>query len=129
MVVVDTSVFIDYFRGNENTTTHQLDSLLDTTLLILGDVVALEILQGLKSKKEEKLVQNAFKSLNKKSMLDHQLAVAYADMFRYLRTKGQTIRKSNDLVIAGYCIKNGFPLLQKDRDFEPFAKHFSLELL
>ena len=129
MVVVDTSVFIDYFKGADNSAVWQLHEILETSIVILGDIVALELLQGIRSKQEENLLKDSFELLEKKSMLDFQLVEEYAKMYRLLRAKGNTIRKSNDVIIAGYCIKNNYPLLQKDRDFLPYAEHLGLRLI
>lgn len=129
MVVVDTSVFIEYFRGINSNAAKQLDEILQSRIVILGDIVALELLQGVRSKKEEKLLKDSFQHLEKKHMLDFELADQYAQMYRLLRAKGNTIRKSNDVIIAGFCIKNDYPLLQKDRDFQPFAEHLGLRLI
>lgn len=129
MVVVDTSVFIEYFKGANSSVVQQLDQILQSRIIILGDIVALELLQGIRSKKEEKLLKESFQHFEKKSMLDFELAQQYAKMYRLLRVKGITIRKSNDVIIAGYCIKNNYPLLQNDRDFLPFAEHLGLTLI
>lgn len=129
MVVVDTSVFIDYFSGRSNNETEKLDELLQTSIVILGDIVALELLQGVRSKKEENLLHKAFNFLEKKPMIDFELAKRYAAMYRELRSRGHTVRKSNDVIIAGFCILHNYPLLQKDRDFLPFAEILSLDLI
>lgn len=129
MTVVDTSVFIDYFRGISNQQTKSLDHILKTDIVILGDLVALELLQGIRSKKEEKLLRSYFQYLEKRTMLNFGMLEEYAKMFRLLKSKGLTIRKTNDVIIAGFCILNGYPLLQKDRDFTPFEKYLALELL
>lgn len=129
MIVVDTSVWIDYFKGVENRQTIFLENALDDQEIIIGDVVLLEILQGIKDENQFRKTKNILGTLTQVQMLSPDLTVEYAIFYRTLRGKGITIRKSNDVIIAGYCIINDLPLLQRDRDFEPFQEHFGLELL
>ena len=128
MIVVDTSVWIDYFKGIENRQTILLEESLEEQEIIIGDVVLLEILQGIKDENQFRKTKKILEPLTQVQMLSPDLAVEYAVFYRTLRSKGITIRKSNDVIIAGYCILNDLPLLQRDRDFEPFQVHFGLEL-
>ena len=70
--------------------------------------------------------ENRLASLPTFDMLGASRAVQSANYFRMLRKKGITIRKTADVIIAGFCIENGFPLLYSDRDFDPFVQHFGL---
>ncbi len=129
MIVVDTSVWIDYFKGIENRQTKLLEVSLEEQEIFIGDVVLLEILQGIKDENQFRKTKRIFGGMSQAQMLSPDSAVEYANFYRTLRGKGITIRKSNDVIIAGYCIINDLPLLQRDRDFEPFQAHFGLELL
>jgi len=129
MIVVDTSVWIDYLRGVLSAKTDLLDGMLEKETIIMGDVILMEILQGIKSQQHFKSVIQFLQAFPSESMINPALAVTYANMYRTLRRSGYTIRKSNDVIIAGYCVEHGVPLLQQDRDFVPFSEVFGLQLL
>ena len=126
---MDSSVLIDYFNVILNRETDILDECLLKGRVILGDIVAMEVYQGFRLKYERDIAKELFDGLIKHEMLGFSNCLAYADFYRKLRENGFTIRKSNDVVIAGYCILNNLPLLQRDRDFKPFEKHFGLQLI
>ena len=127
MIVADTSVWIDYFKGKVSPATDFLDSQLDTGLVVIGDLILLEILQGFKADKDYSLAKEVLLLLQQKEFLDCDLALIAAENYRKLRKKGITIRKTNDVIIASYCIANNLPLLFSDRDFQPFVKHLGLQ--
>jgi len=129
MTLVDTSVWIDYFDGSSNRETEILHEKLSTENVLIGDLILLEILQGFRIDKEYKQALSLLENLEKRSLLDTDSAIVYADMYRSLRKKGITIRKTTDTIIAGYCVLNELTLLQSDRDFQPFKKHFGLKLI
>jgi len=129
MTLVDTSVWTDYFNGSSSRETEILHEMLSTEHILIGDLILLELLQGFRTDKEFKQAQALLDTLEKRSLLDSHSAIAYADMYRTLRKKGITIRKTADTIIAGYCILNELLLLQSDRDFHPFKKHFGLKLV
>lgn len=129
MIVVDTSVWIDYLKGVLSAKTDLLDSMLEKETILIGDVILMEILQGIKSQQQFKSVIQFLQAFPSESMINPALAVTYANMYRTLRRRGNTIRKSNDVIIAGYCVEHGVPLLQQDRNFVPFAEVFGLQLL
>ena len=126
MIIVDTSVWIDYFNGIDNAHTDLLDQKLDNDLVAIGDLILVEILQGFKNDKDYKLAKKTLMLLEQHEFLGTENAIKAAENFRSLRKKGITIRKTNDVLIASYCISNKIPLLFNDRDFEPFIKNLKL---
>jgi len=129
MILVDTSVWINYFNGLSNRETEILDEILSTEIVIIGDLILMELLQGFRIDKEYKQALSLLDTLEKQSLLNADSAIEYANMYRSLRKKGITIRKTTDTIIAGYCVLNDLSLLQSDRDFQPFKKHFGLKLV
>jgi predicted nucleic acid-binding protein len=126
MIIVDTSVWIDYFNGIETQESNYLDNALANDDVAIGDLILLEILQGFKNDKEYKQAKTTLPALNQYEMFGHEMVVKCADNYRYLRKKGLTIRKTADVIIATFCIENQVPLLFSDRDFLPFVKHLNL---
>lgn len=126
MILVDTSVWIDYLNGNVNKFTDTLDAALFNGEVVIGDVIFLEILQGIKNDKDYKRVKTMLNQLDQYEMLGHNAVEKYAENYRYLRKNGITIRKTTDVIIASFCIDNRLPLLFSDRDFLPFVKNLGL---
>ena len=127
MILVDTSVWIDYFNGRDTVKTNLLDAALTHDVVIMGDLILLEILQGFKSNKDYELAKDTLLLLPQRMLLNQELALLGAQNFRYLRKKGVTVRKVNDVIIATYCIKKNLPLLFSDKDFEPFVQYLHLQ--
>ncbi len=126
MILVDSSVWIDYFNGIDNKQTDKLDDTLGLEEVAIGDLILTEVLQGFKVDKEFKIAKEVLTSLTIFELLSVELAIKSANNFRKLRKKGITIRKTVDVIIATYCIKNKIPLLYTDKDFLPFVKHLRL---
>ncbi|MCP4469761.1 MAG: PIN domain nuclease [Gammaproteobacteria bacterium] len=126
MILVDSSVWIDFFNGTETTETSLLEGYLSTDTICIGDIVLAEVLQGFKSDKDYKLAKELLIELPIYQIMTPQLALVGADNYRKLRKKGVTVRKSVDNWIATFCIYNRIPLLFSDRDFKPFVEHLSL---
>ena len=126
MILVDTSVWIDYLNGKESSLTNILDKALIDGLVSIGDLILLEILQGIKTEREYNKTRTALATLEQYEMFGHNMVEKCAENFRFLRKKGITIRKTNDVIIATFCIENNFPLLFSDRDFIPFVDHLGL---
>lgn len=126
MILVDSSVWIDYFRGNANPQTELLDSLLGREPLAAGDLILAEVLQGFVSDREFNQARKLLTSLVIVELGGQQIAIQAAMNFRTLRGLGVTVRKTIDVVIATRCIANGMPLLYCDRDFDPFVQHLGL---
>jgi predicted nucleic acid-binding protein len=127
MIVVDSSVWIDYFTGNDTPETDHLDSLLGQELIAIGDLVLAEVLQGFRADKDFRKARDLLLSLHVVNMLDTTIALKSAANFRALRKMGLTVRKTVDSIIATYCIENRLPLLHSDKDFQPFHRHLGLK--
>lgn len=126
MILVDTSIWIDYFNGIESKQTNILDiGLIDGTVAI-GDMILMEILQGFRSDSDYNKARITLATLDQYEMFGHKMVVKCADNYRALRKKGVTIRKTADVIIATFCIDNKIPLLFSGRDFMPFVKHLNL---
>jgi predicted nucleic acid-binding protein len=127
MILVDTSVWIDYFKGVETQESNLLDIALINDEVAIGDLILLEILQGFRSDKDYETAKAHLLALYQFSMLSPDIALKAAENYRILRKKGITIRKTADVIIATFCISNRMPLLFADRDFIPFTKHLKLQ--
>lgn len=127
MIVVDSSVWIDYFNGAATPQTHKLDSLLGTTLLATGDLMLAEVLQGFRTEKQFQLAKKLLLSLEIIELGGREVGIEAARNFRKLRSKGITVRKTIDTIIATRCLMDKHALLFSDRDFDPFVKHLGLQ--
>lgn len=126
MIIVDTSVWIDYFNGKDTDETNILDGALGRQEVAIGDLIVLEILRGFRNDKDYNTARKYLANLHQHSMLSPELALKAADYYRKLRKKGITVRKTADIVIATFCIEQRFPLLYTDKDFNPFSEHLNL---
>ena len=126
MIFVDTSVWIDYFNGNDTAATDRLDTALQGEAVVIGDLVLLEILQGFRREADYQQAKLLLQHLAIYDLLGQDAVEEYARYFRILRKRGITIRKTADVIIAGFCIVNRIPLLFEDKDFRPFVKHLGL---
>ena len=126
MIVVDSSVWIDYFRGTVTAESDYLDGVLGTAPLAVGDLILAEVLRGFREDKHYRVALSLFDDLTLVPMLGRERAIAAADKYRRLRRKGVTVRKTNDVIIGSYCIDERVPLLFSDRDFEQMVGHLGL---
>lgn len=126
MILVDSSVWIDYFRGNSTVQTDRLDSLLGSEPIAVGDLILTEVLQGFRTNREFNLAKKLLTSLILVDLAGIALATQAAKNYRTLRSLGITIRKTIDTVIATRCIEDRYHLLYSDRDFDPFVAHLGL---
>ena len=126
MIFVDTSVWIDFFNGKETREVLILEAALGAEVVSIGDLIALEILQGFRNDKDYNTAKELLSALTIYSLLGERAAYVCAENYRALRKKGITIRKTADVIIASFCIENNFPLLFSDKDFLPFFKHLGL---
>jgi len=126
MIFVDSSVWIDYFRGTTTPQTEKFDSLLKTDLIVTGDLVLTEVLQGFASDRDFNQAKKLMTSLVVLDMARQEIAIQAAKNFRTLRALGITVRKTIDTIIATRCIASGLPLLYSDKDFDPFVEHLGL---
>jgi predicted nucleic acid-binding protein len=126
MILVDSSVWIDYFRGLVTPQTDLLDSLLGSEPVATGDLILTEVLQGFGSDRDFDLARKLLTSLTVIDLGGKDIAIQAARNFRALRAVGVTVRKTIDTVIATRCIESGLALLYSDRDFDPFVQHLGL---
>ncbi len=126
MILVDSSVWIDYFRGVSTPQSDRLDILLGTEPLAIGDVILAEVLQGFDQERDFNQALRLLAPLVQVEIAGHQIAVQAARNFRLLRARELTVRKTIDTLIATRCIEDEFSLLYSDRDFEPFVEHLGL---
>jgi len=126
VILVDSSVWIDYFRGTQTPQTEKLDGLLSSELVAVGDLILTEVLQGFGSERDFNEARRLLTSLLIVELGGQDVAIQAARNFRILRGQRITIRKTIDTIIATRCIESGFILLYSDRDFDPFVQHLGL---
>ncbi len=127
MIVVDSSVWIDFFNGASTPEVERLDGLLGVTPLAIGDLILVEVMQGFRTERDVATARQLFRSLALLPMLGGNNAWKAAENYRQLRRKGITVRKTIDGIIATSCIEANLPLLFSDRDFQPYVEHLGLE--
>lgn len=128
MIVVDSSVWISNIRQIETPQVQILRSI-DQDVVVVGDVVALEVLRGVRNEREAQRQERHFRAYGITPMLDPDLAILAAEHYRTLRASGITASKTVDLIIATFCIARRHHLLHQDRDFDHFERHLGLEVL
>ena len=128
MILVDSSVWIDYFRGTPTPQAELLDTLLGNERLAVGDLILAEVLQGFQRDRDFNHAKQLLTSFQLVNIVDREVAIQAARNFRLLRDHGLTVRKTIDTLIATRCIKNGLVLLHNDKDFEPFVTHLGLRV-
>ena len=126
MVIVDTTVWIDYLRGAENPETHWLERELRRQRLGLTDLILCEVLQGIPERPLFAQVRDELLKFHVFETGGTDLAIAAAQSYLYLRRRGYTVRKTIDCLIATFCLQGGHQLLHRDHDFDPFEKVLGL---
>jgi predicted nucleic acid-binding protein len=126
MILVDSSVWIDYFRGTRTAQTDCLDGLLGTEPVLMGDLILVEVLQGFSVDRDFNQARRFLGTLEVIELGGADIAIEAARNFRKLRARGITVRKTIDTIIATRCIERGLALLHDDRDFDAFAAHLGL---
>jgi predicted nucleic acid-binding protein len=126
MILADASVWIDHLNGTVSDPVRRLRELMSSDPVLMGDLILCEILQGLRSEPEARLVERALRRYETVALCDPDLAVRVAANYRLLRSRGITIRKTIDLIIGTFCIERGHVLLHSDRDFEPMERYLGL---
>lgn len=129
MILVDSSVWIDYFRGTITAQTEKLDQLLGNEPLAIGDLILLEVLQGFADDRDFDTARKMLTALTVVELGGRDIAIQAAQNFRKLRNRGITVRKTIDMVIATRCIESGYDLLHNDRDFDPFVIQLGLRVV
>jgi predicted nucleic acid-binding protein len=129
MLVVDSSVWIDYFNGSANVQTDYLDDILGKTPILIGDLILAEVLQGFRQDADFEKARRVMGEFIQLNMVSPLLALQSARNYRLLRQKGVTVRKTIDSLIATYCIENDLDLLHNDSDFDGYEKHLDLRVV
>ncbi len=129
MVIVDTTVWIDYFQGARNPETDWLNTELDRQRFGLTDIILCEVLQGVRDDVMAKEVEGKLLRLEVFEAGSVALAREAAQNYRALRRRGQTVRKTIDCLIATFCLREQHSLLHRDRDFDPFEKFLKLSVI
>ena len=129
MVLVDTSVWVDYFNGLETPRTDRLDQLLGSGRLLTGDLILAELLQGFAKDADYRTARRLLLELPCAELVGRDNALRAADYYRRLRKRGVTVRKTLDVLIGTYCIQHGHELLHSDRDFDSMQGHLGLRVL
>jgi predicted nucleic acid-binding protein len=126
VIVVDSSVWIDFLNGRNAPHVERLLAILGADEIIVGDLMLCEVLQGLDNERAARQVESLLRRFEVVPMAGDAIAVAAARNFRSLRKRGITVRKTIDLLIGTWCIEHRRPLLHNDSDFRPMARHLGL---
>ena len=129
VVIVETGVWVDFFRGIRNPQTEWVLREAGGRMLSTLDLIVCEVLQGIPREPDYERIKRKMLDLAVYNSGGEQMAVESAQNYRKLRAKGITIRTTIDCLIATYCIRHGFALLHKDRDFDPFEAHLGLRVI
>lgn len=129
MVIVDTSAWIEYFRGGLPRIVNTIDLCLEQDLVVIGDLVYCEVMQGIRLPREREEVSSLLLALPQFEMVGFSMAEKSAANYRLLRSKGVTIRKTIDVLIGTFCAEHGLKLIHHDSDFDLMAKHIGLDII
>ena len=129
MILVDSSVWINYFNGKTTWQTERLDQMLRQIPVYMGDLILTEVLQGFRKDHEYRKARDVLSILPCKNIGGYDIAIQSAENYRRLRKKGITVRKTIDIIIGTFCIAENIPLLHDDRDFEPMEEYLSLKTI
>lgn len=129
MLVVDSTVWIDYFNGSQNAHTDYLHNIVDQLPILVGDLILAEILQGFRNDADFEQARRALGKFLQARMVSPVLALQSARNYRLLRRKGITVRKTIDSLIATFCIENEHELLHTDSDFDGYEAHLGLQVI
>ena len=129
MLIVDSTVWVDYFNGINNPQTDYLHQIADKTPILIGDLILAEVLQGFRDDTDFETARRIFAKFMQVEMVNPDLALQSARNYRLLRRKSITVRKTIDSLIATYCIENEHDLLHNDGDFDGYEKHLGLSVI
>lgn len=129
MIVVDSSVWIDFFNGVPTPEVARFRVLLESETIVVGDLILCEVLQGLRTEARAELARRVMHRADVVPMVGPEIALKAAENYRKLRRRGITIAKTIDLLIGTFCIEHRHVLLHSDRDFDPMARHLGLQTL
>jgi predicted nucleic acid-binding protein len=128
MIVVDTSIWIDFFNGRPTDESDLLHDLLGREPILIGDLILAEMLQGFRAEEDFREALSILETFDFREMLGRNVAIASARNYRMLRAKGVTVRKTIDVLIGTFCLLNDHELLHSDRDFDPMTEHLGLRV-
>jgi predicted nucleic acid-binding protein len=129
MLIVDSTVWVDYFNGVDHPQTDYLHQMVDKTPILIGDLILAEVLQGFRDDTDFETARRIFGKFIQVAMVNPDLALQSARNYRLLRSKGITVRKTIDSLIATYCIENEHDLLHNNSDFDGYEKHLGLSVI
>jgi predicted nucleic acid-binding protein len=129
VIVVDTSVWVDYFNGAPTPQAGLLDELLGERVLAVGDLILAELLQGFATELDASRALRLLEPLEFLEMAGRDVAIQSAANYRRLRRRGVTVRKTTDVVIGTYCLIHDHEVLHSDRDFDLLAEHLGLKVI
>lgn len=129
MIVVDTSVWVDYFNGTQTPQTDILHAMLGQQIIVIGDLIYTEVLQGFSSDNDFRKARQLLDTLVFREMVGREIALKSAGNYRFLRRQGITVRKTIDVIIGTYCIESNMALLHADKDFDVLETHLGLQIV
>ncbi len=127
-IIIDTSAWIEYLRGGSTPLVACVRNCLKREHVAMGDLIYCEIMQGIRPFRERQRVANMMRALPAYEMVDFDIAEKAASNYRLLRSRGLTVRKTIDVLIATFCAERGFSLVHHDRDFDFMAPHIDLRI-
>lgn len=128
-LLFDSSVWIDFFRNENTPEVELLTSYIENDdPIVLAPIIIQEVLQGIRDDAQFKKVKDIFSYFSVLQISPVAAAFGAAELYRSLRKKGATIRKSNDCLIAFYAIEHSIPLVHRDSDFDIIAKYSKLKV-
>lgn len=128
MILVDSSVWIDFFNGAQTPESDALDALLGRDLVVMGDLILAEVLQGFRNEADYREARALLDPLDFYDLAGRAVALAAAEHHRGLRARGVTVRKTIDVISGSWCLMHGHQLLHADRDFDPLERHLGLRV-
>jgi len=129
VILVDSSVWIDFFRNQPTAQAEWLDRNLGVESFVVGDLILAEVLRGFKDERGFNEARRLLGQLTQVALCGEEIAIEAAKNFRKLRAHGVTVRGTIDLIIATRCLADGFRLLHNDRDFEGFQERLGLQVV
>lgn len=129
MILVDSSVWIDFFNGEDNAPVEKLYQILGNQIIVTGDLIAVEILQGFNDENHFKKAKKVLEEIPFFSLCNKEHSMIAAENYRTLRKQGITVRKTINIIIGTFCIENNLKLLHQDRDFEPMEEWLGLQVV
>jgi hypothetical protein len=129
VIIIDTTVWIDYLGGSVNPYTDWLDRELHRRPLGLTDLILCEVLQGVRDESDFRRVRRELSRFAIYSTGGKELAIASAQNYRLLQARGHTVRKTIDCLIASFCLLDGHSLVHRDRDFDAFEQYLGLAVV